>query len=309
MAERMRRVAKWLVPAPLHRRFRRLGLAFDRAALEGRVLRKRLRPVRPCPHSLPGALVVSLTSWPPRYPTLHRTLASLLRQSVQPDRLILWIGTGETLPPQVTALVARGLEIRETRHIGPHTKLLPALAAFPDAFIVIADDDLYYPPDWLETLVAADDPDAPVILCHRAHRPRLQGDGSVAPFREWNRDVQDEAARRASADLIPTGGAGTLYPPGCLHPDVLDAELCQLLCPTTDDFWFWWQARRVGSRHRKIGGRFAYHHWPGSQTETLHQGNLAGGYDAQLGALIAHYGWPPGLAEAAAPGASSVRGG
>ena len=34
---------------------------------------------------------MSLTSYPPRFGTLHLTLACLLDQSVKPDHLILWI--------------------------------------------------------------------------------------------------------------------------------------------------------------------------------------------------------------------------
>ena len=262
-------------------------------------------------HGLPGPLVLSIASHPPRFGRVRFTLLCLLRQTIAPEQLVLWVpaGTAAQLPRPVRLLARRGLEIRETTALGPHTKLVPALAAFPDSFIVTADDDVYYPAGWLEELAAAHDPAAPTILCRRAHRLRLLGDGGIAPFGEWERDVQDAGAVEARVDLVPTGVGGVLYPPGSLHPDVLDTELIRRLCPTTDDFWFWWQARRAGTRHRKIGARFAYVDWPGSQAESLHAANLAGGYDAQLAALAAHYGLPPGLAEASGPGASSARGG
>jgi hypothetical protein len=286
----MRRLAKWLVPARLHGRVRRLGLVFDRAALEGKVLRHRLRPLRPRQHGLPGTLILSLTSHKPRFPTLHRTLASLLRQSVRPDRLILWIGTGETLPPEVTALVPRGLDIREVRHLGPFTKLLPALAAFPDAFIATADDDAYYPPGWLENLIESHAPAAPAILCCRAHRIAKGADGAILPYAEWEKDVRDASARSPGTDLVPTGVGGVLYPPGALHPAVFDEALFTRLCPHTDDFWFYWMARRAGARHRLVGAGFDYRDWPGSQAVTLHADNLAGRYDREMAALAAHFG-------------------
>ena len=266
------------------------------------LLRNRRHADRRGPHGLPGQLVVSLASYPPRFPHLRYTLGCLLCQTLAPDRLILWVptGTAAQLPGRVRRLARRGLEIRETTALGPHTKLVPALAAFPDAFIVTADDDVFYPADWLEGLVFSHDAAAPAILCRRAHRLHL-GDGTIAPFGSWDRDVQDAGAARPSVDLIPTGVGGVLYPPRSLHADVLDTALLGRLCPTTDDFWFWWQARRAGTPHRKIGERFAYVDWPGSQLESLHAANLAGGYDAQLAALAAHYGLPPGLAEASGP--------
>ena len=292
MADRLRRVAKRMVPAGLHRRFRGLGRAFDRAALEQQVLRDRLRPLRPRPHGLPGPLIVSLTSYPPRFATLHRTLKGLLRQTVRPDRLILWIGERDEPPAKVRALAGRGLEIRRVRHLGPFTKLLPALEAFPGAFIVIADDDVHYAADWLERLVESHDPAAPAILCRRAHRLGTDAGGAILPFALWERDVRDAAARAPSTDLIPTGVGGVLYPPGSLDPAVADEALFTRLCPHGDDFWFYWMARRAGTRHRLVGDGFDYRDWPGSQAVALHPDNLAGRYDRQLAALVAHFGMP-----------------
>jgi hypothetical protein len=274
------------------------------------LLRYRWQAGRRDPHGLPGPLVVSIASYPPRFAHLHHTLHCLLGQTVAPDRLLLWVptGTAAQLPRRVGRLARQGLDIRETTALGPHTKLLPALAAFPDSFIVTADDDVFYSADWLESLVAAHDGAAPTILCHRAHRLRMLDRGRIAPFDDWERDVQDAAAARASVDLIPTGVGGVLFPPGSLHADVLDTTLLRRLCPTTDDFWFWWQARRAGTLHRKIGERFTYIDWPGSQLESLHAANLGGGYDGQLAALATHYGLPPGLAEPCGPAALRERG-
>jgi len=45
------------------------------------------------------------------------------------------------LPADVLELAPFGLDIRPTEDIGPFTKIVPALKAFPDAFIATADDD------------------------------------------------------------------------------------------------------------------------------------------------------------------------
>ena len=42
-------------------------------------------------HNLPGNLIVSLTSFPQRFSTLHLTIKTLLSQSMRPDEIILWI--------------------------------------------------------------------------------------------------------------------------------------------------------------------------------------------------------------------------
>jgi len=292
MADRLRSYAKRVVPSVLHRRFRWIDPAVHRLALEQKVWRDRLRPSRRRSHGLPGQLIVSLTSHPARFATLHRTLSALLRQSVQPDRLILWIGEGTVAPLKVVRLVSRGLEIRPVRDQGSFTKLLPALAVFPQAFIVTADDDVYYPPDWLEGLIEDHDAKAPTILCRRTHRLGLGEDGALRPYAEWQKDVRDGPARAPSIDLIPTGVGGVLYPPGLLDPRILDEALFAGLCPHNDDFWFYWMARLAGSKHRQVGAGFAYREWPGSQAVTLHSANLAGRYDKEIAALEQHFGLP-----------------
>ena len=43
------------------------------------------------PHPLPGRLIVSVTSFPPRFGTLALALRGILRQTVRPDQTVLWI--------------------------------------------------------------------------------------------------------------------------------------------------------------------------------------------------------------------------
>ncbi len=61
------------------------------------------------------------------------------------------------------------LEIRTCAPWRSYKKIVPTLLAHPGAFIATADDDLYYPADWLERLVAAAKGGAGVA-CLRAHR-------------------------------------------------------------------------------------------------------------------------------------------
>lgn len=289
-----RRAVKSAVPASFRPLLRRLR---DEMRLQVRCLPPRLRgaAIHPARHALPAELVVSLTSYPRRFPFVGRTLDCLLRQSVKPDRIVLWIGERDAarLPARLRRL--SGVELRTAPELGSYKKLVPALAAFPQAFVATADDDVYYDPDWLRMLVDGYLCGDPAIVCQRAHRPALRADGSIAPYAEWERDVQDAAARRPSDDIVPTGVGGVLYPPGSLDMLASDSALFARLCPTTDDFWFFWMARRAGWRHRKVGPRFRYLDWPGSQESTLHGGNLIAGYDRQVAALAAHFGVPSGL--------------
>ena len=272
------------------RRFRRAtNDRLERLDNEARAWLRARWPRRGQEHRLPHELVLSLTSYPARFSTLHLTLASLLDQTVRPDRIILWIADNDLdqLPPKVRRLKQRGIQIRRCEDLRSFKKLVPALESFPDSFIATADDDLDYPAEWLEELVAG--VSGSMIVCHRAHRPIRRADGKLAPYLDWALDVQDEAARAPSADIVPTSGAGALYPPRSLHPMVTDRSLFQRLCPHGDDLWFYWCARMAGTLSRKVGGHMRLVSWPGSQDTSLWGVNAKGGNDRMIAALEAEF--------------------
>lgn len=247
-------------------------------------------------HTLPGELVVSLTSYPARYATLHLTLRSLLRQDTAPDRIVLWIAQADVaaLPKKTREILDSGVELRIVEDARSYKKLIFAIPAFPEAYVATADDDVFYPPDWLTDLVAGQleaASETPVITCHRAHRLGEQGPQNLIPYHDWEWDVQDPAARRPSVDLMPTGIGGILYPPRALHPDAIRRDLFETYAPSADDLWFYWCARRAGTLYRKVGGRFDQTAWWSSQKERLYDHNQREN-DLQIAALVRDFGNP-----------------
>jgi hypothetical protein len=255
-----------------------------------RFRRFHIRPKKG-PHGLGAPLVVTLTSYPPRFRLLHFNLMSLLNQTVTTDRVVLWIAEEDKglLPEKVHGLTRHGLEIRYTSQLRSFKKLVPSLRAFPNAFLVTADDDVVYPDDWLESLVGGYDPDAPTIVCRRAHRV-VRRDAGFAPYLKWEMNVTDHQSSQSSADLLPVGIGGILYPPHSLHADVVDAHVFMRLCPQADDLWFWWMGRRTGTRVKRVHEGDKPEMVPGSQEASLMHSNWAGGNDRQLAALLAEFG-------------------
>ena len=106
-------------------------------------------------------LIVSLTSFPQRIYDLHFCIYSLLKQSLKPDKIILWLGQDEfpnkekDLTEDLIKFTRMGLTIRFCKDIGSYTKLIYALREFPDDIIITADDDIYYEKNWLEKLYNA----------------------------------------------------------------------------------------------------------------------------------------------------------
>jgi hypothetical protein len=262
-----------------------------------RVVATAVTPIRPGrPHTLPGELVVSLTSYPKRFGTLHLTLRSLMSQDMKPDRLILWIAGADVaqVPERVMRLRDYGLEIRECDDLRSYKKLIPTLLLYPNAFILTADDDVFYPHVWLRRFVEAyRGPHE--VLCQRARRVLITEAGPL-PYSEW-RVVQ---GADAGEDIMPTGVAGVLYPPGSLPQETTNAAEFMRLCPTADDLWFYWMTHRAGCSHRVIRPAGEFMTWPKAQNVALWRLNIGnGGNDRQVAALFEAYGRPAALANRA----------
>jgi protein O-GlcNAc transferase len=245
-------------------------------------------------HPLPRRLVVSLTSYPQRFPTLHWTLKCLLSQSVAPDEVILCIAREDKarLPDEVLTLQDDGLTIKFSEDLGPYTKIVPALVQYPDAYVVTADDDIYYGPAWLEELVAHERAGGE-ILCHRAHRIRIGSNGIPLAYQKWEYETRH---KKPCSLIFPTGCGGVLYPPGVLHRDVMNTRLFRELCPSNDDVWLYWMMRRNGVVARRIGSRRLLPMWRGTQRAALWPVNVVGGAnDKSVKAMTERFGCPQDL--------------
>lgn len=281
------RLKNWWAPKAKALRHRRLV----RRALRDVARFPRVHSQKP--HGLGGALIVSLTSYPPRFGALANTLKCLLDQTMRADRTIVWIAEADLaqLPADVLALQAHGLEIRPCRDLRSYKKLIPALEHFPESFHVTADDDIFFEADWLEKMVATFDPDQRAIVVMRAHMARIGPDGLLRPYLSWKKETSACADQKPDGLLFPTGGAGALYPPGSFAPEVTDEKLFGALCPHADDLWFFWMAKRRGAGHVRVPGSFDLVNWPDSQAVGLYNDNVwGGGNDAQIRALEKHFG-------------------
>lgn len=244
------------------------------------------------PHNLPARLIVSLTSHPKRFKTLPLTIKCLATQTVRPDRIILWVAHQDKneLTEDILALQNSGIEIAYCEDLKSYKKLIPTLTVAPDAFIVTADDDLYYRPTWLEELSSAYTGNNKEVICHRAHTIRLDAVGNPISYKDWELDTIDNVA---SPLIFPTSGAGVLFPPNALHPDATAAELFMTHCPRADDVWLYWMLRLAGCNARKIGCKYRLIEWPGTEESALWLGNVLNGEnDVQIRTMMNRYGFP-----------------
>lgn len=190
------------------------------------------------------AIIVSLTSFPGRINTVHKTIRSILNQArVKPDRVELWLAREQFekgkngLPVNLLELQEYGLEIRWCEDIRSFKKLLPTLKEHSDSVIVTADDDVFYKKDWLEKLVTEYEKDTRNIYCHKATMFYLDESGRYMAYGGGEKYYKDPSFLNK---LVGVGGV--LYPPGVLNKEIFNEAVFQELAPTNDDIWFWFMA-------------------------------------------------------------------
>jgi len=195
-------------------------------------------------------VVISFTSFPARIGAVWAVVDTLFLQDAGIKAVVLVLSEEEfpdrRLPASLRRRVERGLAIEWilTNHRS-YTKLLPALKSFATERIVVVDDDKLYPRSTIGELVRASDHWPAAVIGHRGRSGQCVG----GRFR-----LVDKAdSETPSKNLLLAGNGGVIYPPGALHPDVVDYGLAQALCPTHDDVWFWAMAVRAGTTMRCLG--------------------------------------------------------
>lgn len=244
-------------------------------------------------HSLPKRLIISLTSYPPRFHTLHLTLKTLLSQNVRPDLVVLALYKNDyfLLPKNVLSMQGDNFKIITTeKDIKSYTKLIPVKSCYPSDFIVTADDDTYYNRTWLREMVDNYDSNKKEALGHRAHLITTNEMGGIKNYKEWDWEITD---KYASEKILLTGIGGNFYPPASLSPEVLNENEFMELCSTSDDIWFYFMLRKNGFVCRKIGNKFIAHSWWGTQKNALNYTNVHEDYnDKAIMNLMKKYGNP-----------------
>ena len=138
------------------------------------------------------------------------------------------------LPKELLKLCQHGLTIRWCTDYRSYKKLVPCIDEYPNEVIITADDDVYYPQNWLYELIKAYADDPRYIYCHRATKVQYSSTSSFEV-------VVGGRERYPVPSFLSklTGVGGVLYPPHSLSPDVSNPELFKNIAPTNDDLWFW----------------------------------------------------------------------
>ena len=184
-------------------------------------------------------VIVSLTSFPPRFTKIHLTLKSLLLQTDKPDKIIVYLGADSSrgqFTKEMVDLEKYGIEYRidSERNLKSHKKYFYAMQEFADDIIVTADDDVYYPSNWLSGFLKSYKKFPNAVSARRVHLMK-KNRKELALYNYW--EDQCRRVKLPSFSLIATGCSGILYPPHCFKPETFDEATFKELCFDADDIW------------------------------------------------------------------------
>lgn len=186
---------------------------------------------------LGSRLIVSLTSFPDRIGTVWITIATLLNQTQKPYKVLLWLADEQfphrKLPKSLLKLQKRGLEICFCEDLKPHKKYFETMLAYPEYFVVTADDDVFYPENHIEQLWKGHERYPDAVVCHWSHRIGFDEKGEYKPYDKW----EDNAASEPAYKTLAVGCNGILYPPGSIPREAFVKEMITENTLFTDDLW------------------------------------------------------------------------
>lgn len=236
-------------------------------------------------------IIISLTTYSGRIDVVDIAVKCILRQTVKPNRIVIWIAEDEftenTIPSRVKDLQQFGVEIRYCDNLLAHKKYFYALQEFANSYVITFDDDFFFEKHMLENVMNLKRQFPDCIITNRAHFIKFEK-GKLLPYRRWRHNTTQTTPGH---QIFATGGVGTVYEPEFFKDYIFNKELIQDLSPRADDVWLKFMAYLNGIKvvtNNKYNKDFVT--LPESQKEQLIQSNVqAGGNDSQIRNVINYF--------------------
>lgn len=256
---------------------------YEKCSIPENILEKKERKER---------IIISLTSYPKRIGDVWITIETLLRQTVKPDMIILWLADTqfngiESLPKKLIDLQKSGLTIRFCKDLKSHKKYFYTMQEYPEDLIILVDDDMFYPYDMIEKLLKLHY-EYPQDICTMTAQV-IGDDITVVPSKWKNPDLSQKYQHSTKLQIFT--GSGSLYPPNSLNAQVFNEEVMKELCPYADDLWLTFMAKLNGT---KVTTQYPWRAFPitiyGSGIGSLYYINAEEGQnDVQWKALLNYF--------------------
>lgn len=238
-------------------------------------------------------IVVSLTSIPSRIHAVPFVVDALLNQTMLPDKIILYLNADEfkdtKFPEELILQQQLGLEIKYCDNLKPHKKYFYTMQAYPEDIVITVDDDLVYNVDLIEKLYKSYLLHPHAVSAMRARLITFDENNKLNPYCYWPLINDKNWVGKELMSLLSTTGAGTLFPPHCLHVETFHKANLQGNCLEADDLWL--KVMEVMQRTPVVlvTHKFKLVTLQGTQENTLFMKNKSGNNDKQMQKILAIY--------------------
>lgn len=199
-------------------------------------------------------VVVSFTSFPARIESVYLVVKCMLRQTVIPKKVILWLSKEQfhsiPIPKSLLDLTGDVFEIRMVdADFRSHKKYHYAFKEFRNDLVVLIDDDLFYESTMIEELLEEHNKYPNAVICRYGSEIMYNEDGSLPPFNTWWRERKKPIVDK---DFFLGTGGGSMFQPNLLIETTEDIDLAIKLTPFADDIWINAMVRLSGLKIVKI---------------------------------------------------------
>lgn len=184
-------------------------------------------------------LIVSFTSFPARIENVWQVVECMFRQTYLPEKIILWLSkeqfpSKESIPESLKKREGERFEIRIVDgDIRSHKKYYYVSREYPNKYVFLIDDDIYYPTSLLENSWKAHLKHPSCVICNYGFEILYDDNNGLKPYNEWKRLYKGSE----SSHLFFGSGGGTLFCPATMYSDLTNVDLAMTLTPLADDVW------------------------------------------------------------------------
>lgn len=191
-------------------------------------------------------ITASLTTFPARIEQVRYAILSIILQTVQPQKIVLWLAReqfpNEEIPDNLKDLCKYGLEVRFCEDLRSHKKYYYALQEQKDDEIVITfDDDIIYHPHSIERLLQQHKNNPGCIVCSQVHVMTFDENGNIKPYNQWGGYATQ--MQNPNKNFMPLTGSGCLYPYSIMPQVTFQKDKIMQCALSADDLWIGYIAR------------------------------------------------------------------
>ncbi len=240
-------------------------------------------------------IIVSFTSYPKRIGMVYKVLETIIRQTVLPDKIILYLSASEFKDfgklPDWAKYEKYGFEVHwHEENLRSHKKWFYAFQEYKGDIVITIDDDVLYKEDMIENLLQYHTQFPECVIARNTHLITCEEDGTLAPYERWC-DRCAEYVGMPRMDLEAVGNGGILYPTYLFgSKELFRKELFMEKCAYADDLWL-----KIMEVYYGIATVLSEAYWNDpilkeQQGNSLYQDhNKHGGNDRQLEELLKEY--------------------